>query len=69
MSVMSREVEGRIQRKSIMKMTSYFDLSATRDIRGYINTITHTLKVSGPYVETLCVFFCIKIIISAEMWA
>ena len=26
-------------------------------------------KVSGPYVETLCVFFCIKNIINAELWA
>ena len=27
-----------------------------------------TVKVSGPYVETSCVFFCIKYIINAEMW-
>ena len=27
------------------------------------------LKESGPYVETSCVFFCIKNIINAEMWA
>ena len=26
-------------------------------------------KVSGPFVETLYVFFCIKNIINAEMWA
>ena len=26
-------------------------------------------KVSGPFVETLCVFQCIKNIINAEMWA
>ena len=28
-----------------------------------------TFKVSGPFVETLCVFQCIKNIINAEMWA
>ena len=27
------------------------------------------LKVSGPFVETSCVFKCIKDIINAEMWA
>ena len=27
------------------------------------------LKVSGPFVETSCVFQCIKSIINAEMWA
>ena len=27
------------------------------------------IKVSGPYVKTSCVFFCIKNIINAEMWA
>ena len=27
------------------------------------------LKVSGPFVETSCVFQCIKDIINAEMWA
>ena len=26
-------------------------------------------KVSGPFVETVCVFLCIKNIINAEMWA
>ena len=26
-------------------------------------------KVSGPFVETSCVFQCIKNIINAEMWA
>ena len=26
-------------------------------------------KVGGPCVETSCVFFCIKSIINAEMWA
>ena len=28
-----------------------------------------SFKVSGPYIETLCVFFCIKNITNAEMWA
>ena len=27
------------------------------------------IKVSGPFVETSCVFQCIKNIINAEMWA
>ena len=27
------------------------------------------LKVSGPFVETSCVFQCIKNIINAEIWA
>ena len=27
------------------------------------------IKVSGPFVETPCVFWCIKNIINAEMWA
>ena len=27
------------------------------------------LKLSVPYVETSCVFFCMKNIINAEMWA
>ena len=27
------------------------------------------LKVSGPFVETSCVFQCIENIINAEMWA
>ena len=26
------------------------------------------VKVSGPFVETSCVFQCIKDIINAEMW-
>ena len=26
-------------------------------------------KVSGPGVEAFCVFFCIKNIVNAEMWA
>ena len=26
-------------------------------------------KVSDPGVETFCVFFCIKNIVNAEMWA
>ena len=26
------------------------------------------IKVSGPFVETSCVFQCIKNIINAEMW-
>ena len=26
------------------------------------------VKVSDPYVETSCIFFCIKNIINAEMW-
>ena len=26
-------------------------------------------KVSGPCVETMCVFFCMNNIINAEMWA
>ena len=30
---------------------------------------TFNLKVSGPFVETLCVFHCIKSSINAEMWA
>ena len=29
---------------------------------GYV----HAIKVSGPYVETSCVFFCIKNITNAE---
>ena len=32
-------------------------------------TPTVTFKVSGPFVETSCVFQCIKNIINAEMWA
>ena len=28
-----------------------------------------TFKVSGPVIETSCVFLCIKNIINAEMWA
>ena len=35
----------------------------------YGHTITTSLKVSGPFVETSCVFQCIKNIINAEMWA
>ena len=27
------------------------------------------VKVSDPFVETLCIFQCIKNIINAEMWA
>ena len=27
------------------------------------------IKVNGPFVETSCVFQCIKNIINAEMWA
>ena len=27
------------------------------------------VKVSGPCIETSCVFFCIKNVINAEMWA
>ena len=27
------------------------------------------IKVSGPFVETSCVFLCVKNIINAEMWA
>ena len=30
---------------------------------------TSFFKVSGPFVETSCVFQCIKNIINAEMWA
>ena len=26
------------------------------------------IKVSGPCIETLCVFFCMRYIINAEMW-
>ena len=33
-----------------------------------IQTDEH-VKVSGPFVETSCVFQCIKNIINAEMWA
>ena len=28
-----------------------------------------SMKVSGPFVETSCVFQCIRNIINAEMWA
>ena len=31
--------------------------------------LERALKVSGPFVETSCVFQCIKNIINAEMWA
>ena len=34
-----------------------------------INKQTSTFKVSGPFVETSCIFQCIKNIINAEMWA
>ena len=34
----------------------------------YELTLEH-LKLRGPYVETLCVFFCMEIIINAEMLA
>ena len=32
-------------------------------------TTSKSLKESGPFVETSCVFQCIKNIINAEMWA
>ena len=27
-----------------------------------------SLKVNGPYIETKCIFFCIKKFITDEMW-
>ena len=40
--------------------------SIYRYVKNYGNKII--IKVSGPSIETLCVFLCIKNIINAEMW-
>ena len=37
--------------------------------RDGMDRLPRLLKVSGPFVETSCVFQCIKNIINAEMWA
>ena len=34
-----------------------------------LHLIQRLIKVSGPFVETSCVFQCIKNIINDEMWA